>query len=102
MNNTAAIAAGQAPSIKFNKTRIKDFSEKALFQHEFHAKRILPLVEIEGLIFVTNQRIYFQPYHSLYHKPVLNFKINNIQEFFKRRFKLTDVGLEVTFVKVHK
>jgi hypothetical protein len=59
LNNTAQVASGGQPGIKFNKTRIKDFSEKSLFSNEFHIKRILPLVEVEGLIFVTNQRIYF-------------------------------------------
>ena len=104
LNNTAALAAGQEASggIKFNKTRIKDFSEKSLFSTEFHVKRILPLVEVEGILFLTNQRFYFQPYHALYAKPVLSFKINNINEFFKRRFKLMDVGLEVTFCKTDK
>jgi hypothetical protein len=54
-NSTVGKVAGKAAQgIKFNKTRIKDFSEKALFNHEFNVKRILPLVEVEGLIFVTN------------------------------------------------
>ena len=26
---------------------------------EYHVKQILPLVEIEGILFVTNARIYF-------------------------------------------
>jgi hypothetical protein len=55
LNNSTVQQAGKAAQgIKFNKTRIKDFSEKALFNHEFNVKRILPLVEVEGLIFVTN------------------------------------------------
>jgi hypothetical protein len=57
---------------------------------------------VEGLIFVTNQRFYFQPYHALGAKPVQSFKVNNIKEFFKRRFKLMDVGLEVSYTQKNK
>ena len=53
-NSTAQVVGKAAQGIKFNKTRIKDFSEKALFSHEFNVKRFLPLIEVEGLIFVTN------------------------------------------------
>ena len=53
----------------------------------------MPLVEIEGLLFVTNARIYFQPYHNIYDKQVINYKIANFTEFFHRRFKLLEVGL---------
>lgn len=54
------------PKINFNLTKIKDLSEKSLFPREFKVRRILPLVQIEGLLYVTNQRIYFQPYHNIY------------------------------------
>ena len=79
--------------IKFNKSRLKNISERAQFQKEFQVKQILPLVEIEGLLFVTNARIYFQPYHNLYDKQVINYKVSNFTEFFRRRFKLLEVGL---------
>lgn len=47
--------AGQGvPQISFNLTKIKDLSEKSLFPREFKVKRILPLVQIEGLLYVTN------------------------------------------------
>lgn len=45
---------GQVPQINFNLTKIKDLSEKSLFPREFKVKRILPLVQIEGLLYVTN------------------------------------------------
>lgn len=70
-----------------------------MFQKEFKVKRILPLVEVDGLLFVTNSRIYFQPYHNLYGEQVLNFKIKNFSEFFKRRFKLTETGLQLIVSK---
>ena len=45
--------------IKFNKTRIRSLSETVLFQKEFKVKQILPLVEIDGILYVTNARLYF-------------------------------------------
>ena len=88
--------------IKFNKSRLKNISELALIQNEFHVKQILPLVEIEGLLFVTNARIYFQPYHNLYEKQVINYKVANFTEFFHRRFKLLEVGLQLKLIKMDR
>lgn len=68
--------------IKFDKSRLKNISELAQFSREIYVKQILPLVEIEGLLFVTNARIYFQPYHNLYDKPVFSYKISAYTEFF--------------------
>jgi len=46
--------------IVFNKTRIVyGESEQSLFQREFNVKRITPLCEAPGILFVTNLRIYF-------------------------------------------
>ena len=106
LNNTAiGNAAGGIMSnqeIKFNKSRLKNISELAQFQREFNVKQILPLVEIEGLLFVTNTRIYFQPYHNLYDKQVINYKIANFTEFFHRRFKLLEVGLQLKLIKMDR
>ena len=85
--------------IKFNKTRIRSLSEQVLFQKEFRVKQILPLVEIDGILYVTNARLYFQPYHNLYDKQVVNFKIASFTEFFCRRFKLLEVGMQLKLKK---
>lgn len=56
LNNQGASADSE---IRFNKTRVKSFAEKFCFQREFKVKRILPLVEIDGMLAVTNERVYF-------------------------------------------
>jgi hypothetical protein len=66
LNSGEAYKGQGIPTIHFNLTKIKDLSEKSLFPREFKVRRILPLVQIEGLLYVTNQRIYFQPYHNIY------------------------------------
>lgn len=78
----------------FDKTRIKSHSEKSILQKEFKVRQIVPLVHVEGLLYLTNKRVYFQPYHSIYQKPVINFKIKDIKELFKRRYKLLNIGIE--------
>lgn len=74
-------------------------SEKSLFNREFQVKRILPLVEISGLLYITNERIYFQPYHNIYDTQVISFSIKRFKDFFKRRFKLIDIGLQLVLQK---
>lgn len=44
---------------------------------------------------MTNKRVYFQPCHSIYSKPVLNYKIKDVVELFIRRYKLLNIGLEL-------
>jgi hypothetical protein len=48
------------------------------------------------MLAVTNERVYFQPYHNLYEEQVVNFKIKSFVELFKRRFKLCETGLQLT------
>lgn len=88
-------------NMSFDKTRIKSLSEKTLIQKEFRVKQIIPMVQVEGLLYLTNKRVYFQPFHSIYKKPVINFKIKDINELFKRRYKLMNIGLEF-LTKKHK
>lgn len=88
-------SSGNQKNLGFNLTKIKDLSEKSLFPREFKVKRILPMVEISGLLYVTNQRIYFQPYHNIYEEQVVHFTIRKCTEFFRRRFKLMEVGLQL-------
>lgn len=56
-------------------------------------------MQIEGLLYVTNHRIYFQPYHNIYDDQVISFSIRKFTEFFKRRFKLMDIGLQLILMK---
>lgn len=47
------------PPIVFDKTRIKSLSETPLVSKELRVRQILPLISIDGLLYVTNKRIYF-------------------------------------------
>lgn len=63
-------------SMKFDKTRIKNIENAGLLTGEqIKVKFVEPLSSSEGLIYVTSERIYFQPAHpSLFEKPVMNIK----------------------------
>lgn len=78
----------------FDKTRIKNLSEKSLIAHQIRVKQILPLIHHEGLLYITNKRVYFQPYQALTANPVNSYAIKNIRKIFKRRYMLMRKGLE--------
>lgn len=59
----------------------------------------MPLVSIDGLIFITDERIYMQPLHpQILGQSVINLKIRNIKELFKRRYTLMDIAIEIVAV----
>jgi hypothetical protein len=82
----------------FDKTRIKSLSEKSqLSGREFRVKQIIPMVQVEGILYLTNKRVYFQPVHTGIYgsaNTVVNFKLKEITQLFKRRYKLMNIGLE--------
>lgn len=80
----------------FDTTRVKKLSEKRLIPGDCKIKYIMPLVSIDGLLYLTDERIYMQPLHpQILEKPVINLKVASIKELFKRRYTLMDIGLEV-------
>lgn len=82
----------------FDKTRIKSLNEKSqLGGKEFRVKQIIPMVQVEGLLYLTNKRVYFQPAHTGIYgsgNTVVNYKLKEIGSLFKRRYKLMNIGLE--------
>ena len=43
----------------FDKTWLENFAEKPITRVELKVKQILPLVAIDGLLYMTNKRVYF-------------------------------------------
>jgi hypothetical protein len=47
-------------SMTFDKTRIKSLNEKSkIGGKEFRVKQIIPMVQVEGILYLTNKRVYF-------------------------------------------
>ena len=69
-------------------------------QYEFQVKYIVPLTSIAGIVYLTDERIYMQPFHpQVLAKPVVNIRIDRLSELFKRRYTLMDIGLELVAKK---
>lgn len=84
---------GNLYNFKFDYTRIKSINEKILLKSELFVKQFLPLIEVPGLLMVTDTRIYFQPLFTLNTKKCMNIKYNTISKLFKRRIKLREVNI---------
>ena len=86
-------------TLNFDKTRIKSLNEKSqLGGTEFRVKQIIPMAQVEGILYLTNKRVYFQPVHTGIYgsgNTVVNFKLKEIDQLFKRRYKLMNIGLEL-------
>ena len=75
---------------------MKTLSEKKLLKGDCKIKYVMPLVSIDGLIHLTDERIYMQPLHpQILGKAVIHIKLKNIKELFKRRYTLMDIGIEI-------
>ena len=71
-----------------------------MISYEFKVKYVMPLISIDGLVYLTDERIYMQPFHpQVLHKPVVNLRIDRLTEMFKRRYTLMDIGLELIACK---
>ena len=72
----------------FNMSLIESVSEKPLISKTLTAKRVMPLIMIHGLLFLTNKNIYFQSIHSVSAKPVKKIPLDEIIKLYRRRFEL--------------
>lgn len=78
--------------LKFNMSYLESITEKPLLKNQMISKRILPLVSIHGVFYVTNVNIYFQSLHSVGAKPVKKIHLKDITRIFKRRYELRQVS----------
>ncbi|KAF4139778.1 WD domain G-beta repeat domain-containing protein [Phytophthora infestans] len=81
---------------KFDPSLLIDFRERLLMETGCVASRIEPLLKFPGCLMLTTLRLYFQP--SLLNNvldPVLNWEYTNIDQVYKRRYLLRQIGLEI-------
>ena len=82
---------GNLYKFKFDYTRIKSINEKFYLKQEIFVKKTLPLIEVPGLLMLTETRLYYQPLFTLNNKKSYSLKYSNIEKLFKRRLKLREV-----------
>jgi hypothetical protein len=80
----------------FDRSRIKSLTEKNAIDEEIHCSILEPLNIIDGLFFLTDQRLYFQPLQNVFIKPVISFAIKKIKKIYKRRYRLQHIALEIS------
>lgn len=77
---------------QFNKALVESVSEKPMLEDSnILAHRILPLNTIYGYFFITDEKVYFEPFHNLAGNAVDKIEISKIEKLFKRRYELREV-----------
>jgi len=67
---------------QFNKTWVKKHNEKCMIPggEAIKITYIIPLVSIDGLLYLTDERVYMQPSHpQLLGQSVINIKLGKIK-----------------------
>ena len=86
---------GTLYSFQFDYGLFKKQNEKCLIKKELIVKQIIPLIEIPGMLMITNERIYFQPVFEFYSKKIITIKFNKILKYYKRKVAEGNKGLEI-------
>lgn len=74
---------------------LESISEKPLIQKELFIRLIKPLIQTQGILYLTNQIVYFQPMYKVSAKPVKKIYMEKILQIYKRRYELREIGLEL-------
>lgn len=92
-----AIVHSRQSRVSFDTSWLEDLYEQVVL--ETQANKVLPLVVNPGRILLTTSRIYFQPYNNLDQHPVLKIQLKDIVNINKRRFLLSQIGLEIKWLR---
>ncbi|CAI5739216.1 unnamed protein product [Peronospora farinosa] len=94
----ALLAPVLAPRLtdKFDLSLLIDFRERILMKRGCVANRIEPLLKFPGCLMLTTRRLYFQPAPlNNVLDPVLNWDYTDVDQVYKRRYLLQQIGLEI-------
>lgn len=86
---------GSVYTFKFDLTLIKSINEKFTFDKELYIKQLLPLIEVPGLMRITDQRLYFQPLFKIGAKRGISVKFKKVTQLYKRKVTLQHIGIEI-------
>lgn len=84
---------------QFDLTKIKQISEICLLKKELKVIRILPLIEVPGVLMLTDIRIYYQQLYILNSTQTFSIEYSGITNMFRRHLKLKDLGLEILYIE---
>ncbi|OMJ93774.1 hypothetical protein SteCoe_3221 [Stentor coeruleus] len=90
----AATSREREEALKFDTSRIESIIEKSILQN-IEAQRIHPFMQLKGIVYMTDIRMYFQPCYQVSAHPVKSVKYSEITKLYMRRWRLRNLGLEV-------
>lgn len=76
---------------EFDVRLLESISEQPVLKNVIVARKIQPMIATYGILYITNENIYFQPFQKLSSKQVEIWSIKRISKIFKRRYELTSV-----------
>ena len=82
---------------EFDLTKLKSIDEMCLIKKEVKVNKILPLIEVPGMLMLTNSRIYFQHLYILNSKKSYSIIYDRIKHIYRRKIKLKEVGIEIIY-----
>ncbi|KAG7401354.1 hypothetical protein PHYBOEH_001770 [Phytophthora boehmeriae] len=81
---------------EFDLSLLVDFRERPLLETSQPADRIEPLLKFPGSLMLTTLRLYFQPAKlNNVLDPVLNWEYTKVDQIYRRRYLLQQIGMEV-------
>lgn len=90
----AALTREREEDHRFDTSRIESISEKQILQN-IEVQRIHPFMQLKGLLYMTDLRLYFQSLYQVSAHPVKSIKYTEITKLYKRRWRLRNLGFEV-------
>lgn len=82
-------------TFEFDLTQLESISESCLLKKEMRVCKIMPLIEVPGVLMMTDERIYFQPIYIVNSNKSYSIKYSEFIHLFKRRIKHREIGIEV-------
>lgn len=93
---------GTLYSFQFDYTLVKTLNEKFLLKNELIVKQLIPLIDIPGMLMLTDMRIYFQPVFKINLKKCISIKYTKITQYYKRKTSQGEFGIEIITSKNSK
>ena len=84
-------------NFKFDYSRVKSIRENFLLKREEFVRIFIPLIEIPGILMISDERLYIQPLFSMNSDFIdgSKFKLKSIHTVYKRYLKMCNSGLEI-------
>lgn len=86
-------------SFKFDYSKVKSLKETFLLKKEEFVNIIIPLIEMPGIVMLTDERIYIQPLYCINSEELVKNKIllRSIHTIYKRYYKTNFSALEIIY-----